>query len=177
MVWSIIASWFSWKDEERCVIINLIMLIVYKECNFHTSTNRLIKWFHNCRIVSCQMQSGWIGIFFFINIITAWLMWSVPKNQKKVLYFGNIFIISDLMKKILLGLPKFPNKLFSQFWHPRKIFYSNFLIFCLLFYLMSVVLTFCSKNNMVSHLKFFLWVWNWILHLLVYHWKIVAMDN
>ena len=99
-----------------------------KECHFHTSTNRLIKWFHNCRIISSQMQSGWIGIFFFINIITAWLMWSVPKNQKKVLYFGNIFIISDLMKKILLGLPKFPNKLFSQFWHPRKTFYFNFLI-------------------------------------------------
>ena len=128
MVWSIIASWFSWKDEERCVIINLIMLIVYKECNFHTSTNRLIKWFHNCRIVSCQMQSGWIGIFFFINIITAWLMWSVPKKSKESFILWQHLYHQWFDEKILLGLPKFPNKLFSQFWHPRKTFYFNFLI-------------------------------------------------
>ena len=59
----------------------------------------------------------------------------------------------------------------------QERFFTSISLFCLLFYLMSVVLTFCSKNNMVSHLKFFLWVWNWILHLLVYHWKIVAIDN
>ena len=77
------------------------------------------------------MQSGRIGIFFFINIITARLMRSVPKNQEKVLYFGNLFIIKDLMKKNPFGFANFPNKpnkLVPQFWHPRKAFYFNFLI-------------------------------------------------